>query len=136
MSDLTRTALAIDRGLLAQFDAWMDSHGYTNRSEAVRDLIRNALVEQAWADPKAPVVAVLSVIYDHARRQLAQEITERQHEDHHAVLCSQHVHLDHRTCMEVILMRGTAAQLRRLSDAIIATRGVQAGKLTLMSTSV
>jgi CopG family nickel-responsive transcriptional regulator len=136
MSDLTRTALAIDRRLLGRFDAWMDSHGYTNRSEAVRDLIRNALVEQEWADPKASVVAVLSVIYDHARRQLAQEITERQHEDHRAVLCSQHVHLDHRTCMEVILMRGTAAQLRRLSDAIIATRGVQAGKLTLMSTSV
>jgi len=136
MSELTRTALAIDRDLLEKFDAWMAGHGYTNRSEAVRDIIRNTLVEAEWANPKARVVAVLSIIYDHAAHHLAQEITELQHEYHHAVLCSQHVHLDEHKCMEVILMQGTAGQLRRLSDAIIVTRGVIAGKLTLMSRNV
>ncbi len=136
MSELTRTALAIDHDLLEKFDTWMAGHGYTNRSEAIRDMIRNVLTEQEWSDPKAPVIAVLSIIFDHAAHHLAQEITERQHEDHHAVLCSQHVHLDHHNCMEVILMQGTAERLRRLSDAIISTRGVTAGKLTLMCKNV
>ncbi len=136
MSELTRTTLAIDRDLLERFDEWMGGHGYTNRSEAVRDLIRSALTEQEWADPNADVVASLSIIYDHAAHTLAQELTTRQHEDHHAVLCSQHVHLDHHRCLEVILMSGPAERLRRLADAIIATRGVRAGRLTLLSRHV
>ncbi len=136
MSELVRTALAIDRDLLERFDQWMSGHGYTNRSEAVRDLVRNALIEQEWADPHAQVVAVLSVVFDHEARTLAQELTHIQHEHHHSVLCSQHVHLDHEQCLEAILLRGTAGALRELADRIIATRGVKAGKLTLLSTQV
>ena len=135
-SNLTRTTLAIERDLLASFESWMAHHGYTNRSEAVRDLIRAALVETEWADPNAAVAAVLSIIYDHSASMLAQHLTNLQHEDHHAILCSQHVHLDHRKCLEVILMRGRAAQLRRVADAIVATRGVKAAKLSLLSTNV
>jgi len=136
MSELRRTALAIEKGLLEKFDSWMAAHGYTNRSEAVRDVIRAALIEEQWKDPKAGVVAVLSIIYDHELHTLAQELTHLQHEDYHPILCSQHIHLDHHNCLEVILMQGTAAQLRRLSDAIISTRGVKVGKLTLMSKNV
>ena len=136
MTNLTRTALAIDRGLLEKFDTWMAHRGYTNRSEAVRDLMRTALVEAEWADPAANVVATLSIIYDHSARQLAQELVGLQHEDHHAILCSQHVHLDHHDCLEVIVMRGRASQLRRMADAIVSTRGVKAGQLTLMSAQV
>ena len=136
MSDLTRTALAIDRELLDKFDAWMASRGYTNRSEAVRDLIRGALVESEWSGPDAAVVASLSIVYDHAAHSLAQQLAKLQHEDHHAILCSQHVHLSHDDCLEVILLQGTASQLRRISDAITATRGVKAGKMTLLSMNV
>jgi len=136
MSELARTALAIDADLLARFDRWMSDHGYSNRSEAVRDLIRTALVEAEWRDPKAKVVAVLSVVFDHTARDLAQEVTEIQHEHYHAVLCSQHVHLDGHDCLEVIIMQGEARALRRLADAIVATRGVKAGKLTLLSRNV
>jgi len=136
MSDLTRTALAIDRNLLEKFDAWMAAHGYTNRSEAVRDLIRSALIEAEWADPEAQVVAVLSIIYDHHAHTLAQELTGLQHADHHALLCSQHVHLDRNRCLETILMRGRARQLRHVSDAIAAKRGVRSGKLTLLSLAI
>jgi len=136
MSDLTRTALAIDVGLLEKFDQWLSAHGYTNRSEAIRDLIRGALVEAEWQHPGARVVAVLSLIYDHASRALAQELTSIQHRDHHAVLCSQHVHLDERLCLEAIVMQGTARQLRRLADTMVATHGVRAGKLTLLSGNV
>ena len=136
MGNLTRTALAIDVDLLAKFDAWMASRGYTNRSEAMRDLIRSALVQQEWANPKARMVAVVSVIFDHAARDLAQEVTEIQHRDHRCILCSQHIHLDHHNCLEVILMQGPAQQLRRVANAIVATRGVKAGKLTLLSPNV
>lgn len=136
MSDLIRTTLAIEKDLLDRFDDWMSRHGYTNRSEAMRDMIRATLVEEQWQDPQATVVASLSIIYDHSQRSLAQELTSIQHEDHHAILCSQHVHLDHHLCMETILMQGPAEQLRRLSDAITATRGVRVGKLTLMSKNV
>jgi CopG family nickel-responsive transcriptional regulator len=136
MSDLARTALAIDKDLLKRFDGWMDTHGYGNRSEAVRDLMRSALVEEEWANPKAQVVAVLSIIYEHSSYTLAQQLASLQHEDHHAILCSQHVHLDHDRCLEVILLQGQADQLRRIADAIIAMRGVKAGKLTLMSKNV
>ncbi len=133
MSDLARTALAIERDLLDQFDQWMAGHGYTNRSEAVRDLIRTALVESEWADPNADVVGALSIVFDHSQRDLAQGLTQLQHKDHHAILCSQHVHLDRNRCVETILMRGTVSQLRRLADTITTQRGVKFGKLALMS---
>ncbi len=133
MPDLVRTTLAIEKELLGKFDAWMAEHGYGNRSEAVRDLMRSALVEQQWAKPDAEVVAALCIIYDHNRPDLAQNLTKLQHADHHAILCSQHVHLDHDQCMETIVMKGTADQLRRVSDAICSTRGVKLGKLTLLS---
>ncbi len=136
MHKLTRTALAIDRDLLKKFDAWMAKRDYASRSEAMRDLIRATLVEAEWQNPRAEVVAVLSIIYDHAARDMAQEITHVQHEDHHVVLCSQHVHLDHDNCLEVILMQGPVKKVRKLADGIIATRGVRAGKLTLLSKNV
>ncbi|MCD6304235.1 MAG: nickel-responsive transcriptional regulator NikR [Planctomycetes bacterium] len=136
MTELARTALAIDVELLRKFDRWMASRGYTNRSEAVRDLVRTVLMEAEWEDPEAAVVAVLSIIFDHAARDLAQEVTEIHHRDHEAILCSQHVHLDGHNCLEVILMRGKSRQLRRLADTIISTRGVKAGRLTMLSPNV
>jgi CopG family transcriptional regulator, nickel-responsive regulator len=135
MPELTRTALAIDKDLLEKFDDWMAAHGYENRSQAVRDLIRATLIQEEWANPDTQVVASLSLIYDHSHA-LAQELTQMQHEDFHAILCSQHVHLGHDRCLEVILLQGKAGQLRRLADSIIATRGVVAGQLTMMSKTV
>lgn len=132
MGELSRTTLAIDRDLLGKFDAWMDARGYSNRSEAVRDLIRARLSDEAWTDPQAEVVAVLSIVYDHDRRELAQEVTRIQHSDHDAVLCSQHVHLDAHHCLEVIILKGVAERLRQVADAIAAARGVLAGKVSIL----
>jgi CopG family nickel-responsive transcriptional regulator len=101
----------------------------------VRDLIRKALVEQEWSDPNAEVVAALSIVFDH-KQAVTKGLTDMQHEDHHAILCSQHVHITHERCLEVILMRGKAAQLRRIADAIITTRGVKTGQLTMLSENV
>ena len=133
MTQLTRTTLAIERDMLEKFDGWMANHGYRNRSEAMRDLIRQSLMSDRWEDSAADVVAVLSVIYDHHARTLGQELTQIQHEDHHAVMCSQHLHLSHEHCLEIIVMKGPVARVRKMADAIIATRGVTAGELTVMS---
>ena len=132
MSKLTRTALAIDEDLLVQFDKWMASSGYTNRSEAIRDLIRSALNESQWAQPTAQIVAIVSIVYDHSARLLARDLAHKQHDEHHCVMCSQHVHLDSHQCLEVILMQGRAGQLRKLAEGIIATRGVLAGKISIV----
>ncbi len=136
MSKLSRTTLAIDQDLLRKFSKWMTGRGYTNRSEAVRDLIRSALVRAQWRNPRARVVATLSILYDHERRELAQHLTKLQHADHRAILCSQHVHLDEHNCLEVIILQGTSRQLRRVTGVISATRGVKAGELTLLSPEI
>ena len=133
MSKLTRTALAIDEDLLVKFDKWMASSGYTNRSEAMRDLIRSALNESQWDRPEAKIVAVVSIVYDHSARLLAQDLAHKQHDEHHCVMCSQHVHLDSHQCLEVILMQGRAGQLRSLAEGIIATKGILAGKISIVS---
>lgn len=133
MPNLARTALAIDADLLAAFDDWMSEHGYRNRSEAFRDLARQALAEARAEDPDAKIVAVLSIVYDHAERRLAQEVTHLQHGEHHVVLCSQHVHLDSHNCLETIAMQGPSAQVRALADSIVATKGVKAGRLTVLN---
>ena len=133
MSDLVRTALAIEKDLLGKFDSWMADHGYTNRSQAVRDLIRSALVEHQWRSGGGEVAACLCIVYDHSEHELAQELTHLQHEDHETILCSQHVHLDEHNCLEVIVLSGPASQLRRIADVIVATPGIKAGKLTLLS---
>ena len=136
MSELVRTAMSIDKDLLDRFDKWMIGHGYANRSEALRDLIRSALVSAEWEKPAAQVIATLSIVYDHEQHELAQQLTALQHADHHAILCSQHVHLDRHRCLEVIILSGTVRQLRRICDAIIAAKGVRAGKLTLLSRKI
>jgi len=133
MSKLIRTAFAIEEDLLARFDNWTIAHGYSNRSEALRDLMRSTLIEAEWEKPTAKVLATLSIIYDHEQRELPRQLTALQHADHHAILCSQHVHLDQHKCLEVIVMSGTVRQLRRICDAITAAKGVLTGKLTLLS---
>lgn len=133
MSRIARTALAIDADLLERFDRWMGRHGYTNRSQALRDLIRQALLEAEGADPAARLVATISIIYEHHGRELSRQLANVQHEDFRTILCSQHVHLDAHRCLEVIIMAGPARRLRKIADAIAATRGVLAGKLTLLS---
>jgi len=136
MSELVRTTLAIERELLEKFDAWMQDHGYDNRSEAMRDLIRSCLVQEEWSNAKARVVGVVGIVFDHEQHELAQELTHLQHENPHIVLCSQHVHLDQQRCMETIMLRGKADELRRLADAVISQRGVKFGRLMLMSETI
>jgi CopG family nickel-responsive transcriptional regulator len=123
--------VAIDTGLLERFDRLIAGRGYTNRSEAFRDMIREELVEQSWESPESHVVGTVTLVYDHHARLLGEKLTGIQHEYHRSVLSTLHVHLDHDLCLEVIVIRGKAGAVRSLADALISTKGVKHGQLTL-----
>lgn len=131
MSELSRIGVAIDSELLTRFDQHIHERGYTNRSEAFRDLIREALIEQTAAKPDSVVVGTLTLIYDHHVRQLSDRLTAMQHGHFHLVLSTLHVHLDHHNCLEVLILKGNAAAVQKMADALISTKGVMHGRLTI-----
>jgi CopG family nickel-responsive transcriptional regulator len=131
MSELSRIGVAIDADLLARFDELIARRGYTNRSEAFRDLIRDALVEKAWEAPDSRVVGTVTIVYDHHVRLLNEKLTEIQHEFYHHILSTLHVHLDRHNCLEVLVVRGRAGDVRKIADALISTKGVKHGRLTI-----
>jgi CopG family nickel-responsive transcriptional regulator len=130
-STLARIGVAIEQKLLDKFDSLLERRKYENRSEAFRDLIRAALIEDRVAEEDRPVVGSLTLLYDHEKRMLSEKLTGMQHHHHDVVISSMHVHLDHHNCMEVIVLRGTSAAVRRLADGLISAKGVLFGKLTL-----
>jgi CopG family nickel-responsive transcriptional regulator len=131
MNELSRIGVAIDAGLLEKFDQLIARRGYTNRSEAFRDLIRDALVEKTWEAPDAKVVGTVTIVYDHHVRLLNEKLTDLQHEYYHHILSTLHVHLDHDNCLEVLVVRGRAADVRRIADTLISTKGVKHGRLSI-----
>jgi len=133
MSDLSRIGVAIDSDLLQKFDEHIQERGYTNRSEAFRDLIRQALIERTAEKPDSLVVGTLSLVYDHHVRLLSDRLTAMQHDHFHLVLSTLHVHLDHHNCLEVLILKGKAAAVQKMADALISTKGVMHGRLTITS---
>ena len=131
MSELSRIGVAIDSDLLEQFDRLIAQRGYTNRSEAFRDLIRDELVEKAWESPESNVVGTVTLVYDHHVRLLNEKLTDLQHDYHRAILSTLHVHLDHDHCLEVLVVRGKAAEVEQIAGALISTKGVKHGRLTI-----
>lgn len=134
MSDLTRFGISIDDRLLKRFDDLIADKGYVNRSEAIRDLIRNALVEDAWAREDEEIVGTVTLVYDHHTRDLADKLTEQQHSHHEAIVSALHVHLDAHNCLEVVVVKGQAKSVKRLADELIGTKGVKHGKLVTSTT--
>ena len=134
MSDLSRIGVAIDSDLLRKFDHLIARRGYTNRSEAFRDLIRDELVEKAWERPDSPVVGTVTLVYDHHVRLLNEKLTGMQHDFFHNILSTLHVHLDHDNCLEVLVVRGKAVAVKKIAEALISTKGVKHGRLTITST--
>ncbi|MDQ6704529.1 MAG: nickel-responsive transcriptional regulator NikR [Acidobacteriota bacterium] len=131
MGALSRIGVAIDSDLLEKFDRLIGSRGYTNRSEAFRDLIREELVEKTWESPESNVVGTVTLVYDHHVRQLNDKLTDLQHDHHRVILSTLHVHLDHDNCLEVLVMRGKARAVEKIADALISTKGVKHGRLTI-----
>ena len=131
MSELSRVGVAIDSDLLSKFDELIEKRGYTNRSEAFRDLIRDELIEKTSESPDASVVGTVTLVYDHHVRMLNEKLTDLQHDHHRSILSTLHVHLDHDNCLEVIVVRGKSGAVRKIADALISTKGVKHGRLTI-----
>jgi CopG family nickel-responsive transcriptional regulator len=131
MAELARIGIAIPEDLLKEFDRLIEYRGYSNRSEAFRDMVRKELVEEIAASPNAEVYGTVTLIYDHHSRLLMGKLTDIQHQYHNAILSSVHVHLDHDNCLEVILVRGKSTLVQKLANALIAVKGVKHGRFLL-----
>lgn len=127
MPGITRFGVSLDEALLAKFDRLIARKGYPNRSEAIRDLIRDSLVRDQWETGDAAVVGTLTLVYDHEVRELEERLTELQHAHYQAIVSTLHVHLDAHHCLEVLVLRGKASLLRSIADRLIGTRGVKHG---------
>jgi CopG family nickel-responsive transcriptional regulator len=130
MSQLSRTGVSLEQDLLQEFDRLIAKRGYENRSEAIRDLIREALLAEI-VDSNKPVVGTLTLVYDHHVPNLSEKLTESQHAAGAMVLAATHVHLDHHNCLEVIIMKGRSKDIQTMADRIRALKGVELGKLVL-----
>jgi CopG family nickel-responsive transcriptional regulator len=136
MAELTRVSISLEESLLVAFDKHIEGKGYANRSEALRDLIRERLVHEQAADAAGEVVAVVMLVYDHHARELAAKLIDKQHHHHDLVVSTLHVHLGQRHCLEVTILRilrGQAKKVRHLGDELVATRGVLHGEITFTS---
>lgn len=131
MGETVRFGVSLDEELLEQFDDLCVRRGYASRSEALRDVIRNALAEDTRPETGTEAAGVLTLIYDHHIRDLSNKLTERQHEAHDCVVATLHVHLDHHTCLEVLILKGEASRIKIMAESLMAIRGVKHGTFTL-----
>jgi CopG family transcriptional regulator, nickel-responsive regulator len=134
MSQITRFGISMENRLLEMFDQFISRQGYSNRSEAIRDLVRNRLVEDSWQDENQQTVGTITIIYDHRKRELQEKLTSHQHKNHDYVISAMHVHLDHDNCLEVMAVKGTVSAIKKLADEIISAKGVKHGKLVMSTT--
>ncbi|PKU24208.1 nickel-responsive transcriptional regulator NikR [Telmatospirillum siberiense] len=134
---MERVSISLDDGLLEEFDSFIRRKGYENRSEAIRDLLRQRL--EADREEKGDAeyaIGCLSYVYNHHQRELARRLTETQHSHHDLMLSTLHVHLDHENCLEVVLLRGATPAVRQFSEQTIAETGVRHGYLHLVATEM
>jgi len=127
MPGVTRFGVSLDEALLKRFDRLIARKGYANRSEAIRDLIREAFVREQWDSGTGEAVGTITLVYDHDTRDLADKLTDLQHAHFETIVSTLHVHLDAHHCLEVLVLRGKAADLKRIADRLIGTRGVKHG---------
>jgi CopG family nickel-responsive transcriptional regulator len=131
---VTRFGVSIPDQLVKAFDRRIRAKGYRARSEAIRDIMRDYLVAGEWERQEGPVVGTITVVYSHGTRELTRALTDIQHGFHGSVICSTHIHLDEHNCLEVVVVKGTTAQVQAIADRLISTRGVKHGKLVCTTT--
>ena len=134
MARLERFGVSMESDLLGRFDALIADREYASRSEAIRDLVRKELVSEMWSDPRADVIATVSIVYGHHEHRLSDTLAELQHRHHRAIVSTTHVHLDAHNCLEVVIVRGRSGRVRRIADALVATRGVKHGGVVATAT--
>jgi len=133
MSDIVRFGVSLEKELLEKFDKLSKEKQYPNRSEAIRDLIREELVKREWAEGKE-VAGAITLVFDHHKRELMNTLTDIQHDFYQLIISSQHVHLDHDNCLEMIVVRGKPRGVKELADKLRATKGVKYGSLSIATT--
>ena len=131
---LVRFGISLDNILLKRFDSLIGKKGYANRSEAIRDLIRDSLVMDEWESSSAETVGTITIVYSHETRELTDTLTDLQHRYHSSIISAMHIHLDEHNCLEVIVVRGKARDIKAIADRLIGTKGVKHGKLTVTTT--
>jgi CopG family transcriptional regulator, nickel-responsive regulator len=134
MDKIERFGVSMSAELLTLFDERIREKGYATRSEAIRDIVRDYLVEGEWEDHSGEVVGTVTIVYDHHTHELGEALTDLQHGSHEAVTCATHVHLDAHNCLETVVLRGTSELVRQIADRLISTRGVKHGKLVCTTT--
>ncbi|HNT69863.1 MAG TPA: nickel-responsive transcriptional regulator NikR [Syntrophorhabdaceae bacterium] len=132
MSDLVRFGVSLEKSLLDKFDRFIRERNYTNRSEAFRDMIRQELIKKEWVEGD-DVAGAITLIYDHHRKDLLNKITDIQHNYQKLIISTQHIHLDHHNCLEIIAVRGNPSAVQRLTGLLKAIKGVKHGTLSMSS---
>jgi len=132
---LIRFGVSMEQGLLKEFDSLCAGKGYGNRSEAIRDMVRNLLIENKLQDENTDGVGTLTLVYNHHQRELEEKLTEYQHHHLNEIISTVHIHLTAHLCLEVLLLRGKAKEIKKVADGLIATKGVQHGKLVMTTVS-
>lgn len=133
---ITRFGISIEPELLKQFDKIIIKEGYTNRSEKIRDLIRKNLIDNEIKNPDSKAVGTLTIIYDHHTGNLTNKLLNLQHEHNNEILTTTHVHIDHQNCLEVIVLKGKIGNIQKLTNNIIALKGIKNGKLVITKSSI
>lgn len=128
MDKCIRFGISLPEKMLKKFDTDIKNRGYANRSEAIRDLIRNRLVKTEWERDDHETAAAVVLVYDHHKADISESLIQQQHAHHDNIIATMHSHLDHDNCMEVIMLRGKASQIEKLSNQLVSTKNVKLGR--------
>ena len=131
MEKITRFGVSIEPELLQRFDKMISTEGYTNRSEAIRDIIRKNLISKKMKNPNMQAIGTLTMIYDHHTGNLTNKLLDIQHDHHTEILTTTHIHVDHHNCLEVLVLKGKGGNIQRLADNIRSLKGIKHGELVI-----
>lgn len=134
MADAIRFGVSMSKDLLKTFDQLIKATGYRNRSEAIRDLIRERLVKQEWQLTDKETVGTITIVYSHDVHELTEVLTALQHKHHKQIISTMHIHLDKHNCLEVLVVKGKGRQITKIADRLLSTKGVKHGKLITTTT--
>jgi CopG family transcriptional regulator, nickel-responsive regulator len=136
MEKITRFGVSIEPDLLKKFDKIIKMKGYTNRSEAIRDLVRKNLIREENKDPNAESIGTLTMIYDHHTGNLTNKLLDLQHDHTKEILSTTHIHIDHNNCLEVLVLKGKTGKIQKLADNIKSLKGIKHGELVITKSAL
>jgi len=136
MEKITRFGVSIEPNLLTKFDKIVKKRGYTNRSEAIRDLVRRDIIREESKDPNAKSIGTLTMIYDHHTGNLTNKLLNLQHDHTKEIMSTTHIHIDHNNCLEVLVLKGRIGKIQKLADNIKSLKGIKHGELVMTKSSL